>query len=484
MVGIVSFGGFIPRYRMDRMAIFKSMGWLNAANVAYARGEKAVANYDEDAITMAVAAGIDCLKGLERDKIDGLLFASTSLPYRERQNAAIIKEALCLKDSVRSGDVTGSLKSGTTALLEALDSVAAGSMKQALVCAGECRLGKMGSAQELTFGDGAGAILVDSEDVVAEFKGSYSVSTDFVDHFRGETERFDRVWEDRWIRDTGYSKLVPQAAMGLAKKYKLQPTDFAKVIVTAPTSGYLKAMAQMLQLKPEQVQSALLDEVGDTGAAQALLMLAAALQEAKPGDKILVISYGSGAEAIYFEVTDAITKLPAHYGIKGYLNYKAQLVPYEKYTTFRNIIPFEPGLRGEVVAPTSLSALGRHRKEILGLMGSKCKVCGTPQYPVQRVCVNPKCGAIDQMEPYIFSNKKAMLLAFTADNLAFSVDPPSLYGQIGFEGGGRFLFDITDCTMDDLSVGMKLEMSFRVKYIDLAKGLHGYFWKAVPVKEG
>jgi hydroxymethylglutaryl-CoA synthase len=484
MVGIVSFGGFIPRYRLDRMAIFKSMGWLNTANAAHARGEKAVANYDEDTITMAVEAGIDCLKGIDRSKIDGLFFASTSAPYRERQNAGIVKEALCLNDSVRASDVGGALKAGTTSLLTALDGVSAGSFKHALVCAADSRLGKMGSPQELTFGDGASALLVGSENVVAEYKGSYSLTTDMADHYRGETSRFDRMWEERWIRDAGYTPMLTQAAAGLAKKFNLELGDFAKIIYSAPTRRDQMIIGKTMKLSPEQVQNPFLEEVGDTGAAQALIMLSAALQDAKPGDKIMVLSHGSGADAMFFEVTEEITKLPARFGIKGSLGYKAPLEPYEKYITFRSIGPVDIGLRGEAIAPTALSALGRHKKEVLGLIGTKCTACGTPQYPIQRVCVNPKCGVVDQMEPYGFSDKMVSLLGFTGDNLAFSIDPPQLYGLVAFDGGGRFFFDITDCTIEDLSVGMKMEMSFRLKYIDHAKGLHGYFWKAVPAKEG
>ena len=159
MRGIVSYGGYIPFYRLDRKLIFRSVGWINSATAAQAKGEKAVANYDEDVLTMAVAAGRDCLQGMDSNSLDGIFMASTSFPYQERLNSGIAATALDLKPSVRSADFSSSLKAGTTALLSALDSVSSETSNNILVCSAECRLGKMGSVQEHVFGDGAAAIL-------------------------------------------------------------------------------------------------------------------------------------------------------------------------------------------------------------------------------------------------------------------------------------------------------------------------------------
>ncbi|HXZ34621.1 MAG TPA: short-chain dehydrogenase, partial [Thermodesulfobacteriota bacterium] len=133
MAGIVSFGAYVPRYRLKRMTIFGAMGWINPANILLAQGEKAVANQDEDSLTMAAEAGIDCLKGFDRSKVDALYFASTTMPYVERQNSGIISMALNLRDDVRSADFSGALKSGTSALLSALEGVGSKSFRQAVV---------------------------------------------------------------------------------------------------------------------------------------------------------------------------------------------------------------------------------------------------------------------------------------------------------------------------------------------------------------
>ena len=483
MAGIVSYGAYVPRYRLKRMTIFQAMGWINPANIMLAQGEKAVANCDEDSATMAAAAGIDCLSGLERSKVDGLFFASTTMPYLERQNAGIIAGALNLRDDVRSADFSGSLKAGTTALISAVEGVAAKNVKQVLVCAADCRLGKMGSPQEMVFGDAGAAFLVGDEGVIAEFRGSHSLTFDFVDHYRGSKSTFDRQWEDRWIRDLGFEEFIPQVVDGLLKKYRVKMDDFAKVVFQCSYDAARRSLSKVLKLDPARIQDPLQASIGETGTAHSLVMLVKALEEAKPGDKLLVVSFGSGCEALYFEVTENIGKMKGKIGVQGHLANRAEMNSYQKYAVFRGMIPVDIGLRGEADFLTRWSLVWRKRKAILGLIGSRCKKCGSPQYPPQRVCANPACGAVDEMEDYSFADKKGRVLSYTGDMLAASYDPPEMYGFVEFEGGGRFQCNFTDCTLDDLRVGAPVSLTFRKKYYDEKRDIHGYFWKAVPRKE-
>ncbi|HEY48795.1 MAG TPA: hydroxymethylglutaryl-CoA synthase family protein [Dehalococcoidia bacterium] len=477
MAGITSYGAYIPLQRISRKTISAATGWSTSA--ASAPGEKAVANYDEDSLTMAVAAATDCLNGLERDKVDGIYLATTTPPYRERQNAGIIATALDLQPAIRTCDFSDSIKAGTGALLSACDAIEAGTGENIMVCASDCRPGKAGSFQEVMFGEGAAALMIGNKDVIADLKGSYSLSYDFMDQWRADGDKYNRIWEDRWIRDEAYTKFIPEAIAGLLKKYSLETKDFAKIIFPCVYLREHGAIAKRLQLEPEQVQQEILTTIGDTGTAHSLMMLVAALEEAKPGDRILVASYGNGSDAMFFEVTDKIKKIKGRRGIKKHLESRKELTSYERYSSFRDVIPLEMGFRGEV-GPSMVSVMWRERKTILGLVGTKCKRCGTPQYPYQRVCVNPACGAIDEMEEYRFSDKKGRLFSYTSDSLAFSASPPEMYGIISFEEGGRFAFNLTDCDMESLSVDMPVEMSFRKKYADQVRGIHGYFWKAMP----
>jgi 3-hydroxy-3-methylglutaryl CoA synthase/uncharacterized OB-fold protein len=484
MVGIVSYGGYVPRYRLDRKKIFKAMGWMDPSTVANARGEKAVANFDEDCITMGVAAGLASLKGVDRSKVEGVYFASTTMPYKERLNAGIVTAALGLNEKIRSADFSGGLKAGTTALLSALEGVKAGSLKRTVVCASDCRLGRPASGEEMIFGDAAAAFLVGDEKVIAEFKGSYSVTYDFGDHYRGEFAKFDRKWEDRWIRDLGYDKFIPAVVKGLLGKYGLKITDFSKVVYDCHYSAARSKLNKVLGITSEMEVSNYQGEIGYSGTAQSLFMFAAALESAKPGEKILVVSFGSGCDALCFEVTEEIMmKTSSRNMIAGLLANKADLDPYEKYLVWRDILPADMGLRSEEDLWTRWTFLWRQHKEIMGLWGTKCLKCGTPQFPAQRVCVNPDCGAIDEMEAYLFSDKIGRIASFTGDMLAASYNPPAIYGAVLFNDGGKFYFDFTDCTLGDLSTGMPVRMSFRRKYSDKKRDISGYFWKAVPVKE-
>jgi len=479
MIGITSYGAYIPRYRIKRDIIYSAIGWMGGGKMP---GEKAIANYDEDNVTMAVAANMDCLNGIKRESIDGLYFATTAAPYMVRQNAGIIATALDIRPNIRTMDLTNSVKSGTSALLSAFDAVKAGSLETVMVCASDHRLCKAASIQEQIYGDGAATLLLGSDGVVASLEGSYSVSYDFMDRWRADKDEFERSWEERWIREEGYAKFIPEAIFGLLKKYNLNIKDFAKVIYSCPFVRDHTTIGKRLDADPNQIQDNMFTTVGDTGTAYPLMMLIAALEEAKPGDKIIVASYGNGSDALFFEVTERITQLEERRGISKHLATKKDLTSYEKYLVFSNLLTVEVGLRGEEIPPARSSFLWRDRRGILGLCGSRCRRCGTPQYPYQRICVNPNCKAIDEMEDYHFSDKKGYLRTYTADNLAFSLSPPEIYGMVDFEGGGRYYFGITDCDPDLLKVDMPLEMTFRKKWFEKSRGVYDYCWKAMPIR--
>jgi 3-hydroxy-3-methylglutaryl CoA synthase len=457
------------------------MGWLNPATLL--PGEKAVANYDEDSLTMAVAASMDCLKGVDRDKIDGVYFASISLPYKERQNAGIIATALNLGSAIRTADFTGSTRSGTTALLAACDSIEAGTSRNILVCAADCCAGKPGGAQEEANGDAGAAFLLGEEGVIANLQASHSLSYDFVDRWMADFDKFERVWEDRWIRDEAYNKFIPEAISTLAKKCNLSPKDIAKAGYPCLYVEDHANIGKRVGLEPAQVQEHLFNSVGNSGTAYPLILMVAALEDANPKDNVVIASFGSGSEALLFQTTEKIVDIKdKRKGVKNHLTSKQMLPSYEKYAIFRGLIDVEKGIRGGTVPWEQKSLSWRYRDSLLGLVGSRCKRCGTPQFPPQVVCVKPTCKAVHEMEPYRFSERKGQLFTYTGDSLAFSLNPPAVYGAVDFDGGGRYWFDLTDCQLDALKVGMPVEMSLRRKFIDQKMGTYFYFWKAVPIR--
>lgn len=476
-IGITSYGVHIPRYRLDRKIISAAMGWIGGGRLP---GEKAIANYDEDSLTMAVTAARKCTKGYDIAKLDGIFFATTTPPYREKEGSAIIGTALSMRSDIRTSDFADSLKAGTSAFLAASASVKSGDAQNILLCTADCRLGRPGGTLETLFGDGGAAVTIGSNGVIARLEGSYSLSQDFPDYRRGEDDKFVRAGEERFIREEGYPKFIIEAVAALLKKYNLEAKDVAKAAFPCLNIREYANIGKKIGLAPAQVQDPLVPTVGEAGVASAFILLVGMLDEAKPGDKLIVASYGNGAEALLFEVTEEIEKFKGKGALKSEVENKRVLTSYERYLAFRGVLPFETNYPQEP-AETKLHLTWRERKTILSLCGSICKKCGTPQFPPQRICVNPSCGAIDEMDEYPFADKNGKLFTYTADHASPCLDAPLIYGIIDFDGGGRFVFEFTDIDFESVKLGMPVEFALRRKYNDPARGIVGYFWKAIPI---
>ena len=340
MAGIVSYGAYIPMYRLSRSEIARA--WEGGAR----EGEKAVANWDEDSLTMGVEAAVDCLTGMAREHVDGLYFASTTPPYREKQSASIVASGIDLRRELYTADFTDSLRAGASAVRAALDSINSHSAGRMLVVASDSRQPAPSSEFESVFGDGAAALLLGDSDVIAGVEGSYSLTSDFIDVWRGENDTYSRTWEDRFVLTHGYQEITKQAVTGLLSKYDMKPADFSKIAVYGPDPRSYAALIKSLGFDPKaQTQDPLLNTVGNTGAASAMMILVAALEEARPGDRILWASYGDGVDAFILKVEDNIVKLGERRGIKHHLASKMMLPNYEKYLRFRNLLEWEPERR-------------------------------------------------------------------------------------------------------------------------------------------
>src|SRR5436189_4033207 len=254
MVGITSYGAYIPMLRLG-------LGGKPGGP------EKAVANWDEDAVTMAVAAAIDCLRGVDRTTVDGVFFASTSYPLKEKQAAGLVARALDLRRDVMTADVGDSLRAGTTALRTAFDAVKAGSAQRVLVVAGETRMAAPRSALEPSLGDGGAAFLVGAEDVALSLAASHTVADEIIDVWRAEGDPFVHAWEDRFVVDHGYRTSVREVVRGLLAKAGHGPKDFAKLVLYGPDARSHAALVRELGFEPALAQDALFGKVGNAGTA-------------------------------------------------------------------------------------------------------------------------------------------------------------------------------------------------------------------------
>jgi len=474
MVGITSYGAYIPMFRLPFAAI---AGGGRKAAASGSGGEKAVANFDEDCVTMAVAAAMNCLEGLDRAGVDGVLFASTSYAYKEKQAASIVAKALDLRRDVVTADFADSLRAGTTALRAAIDSVKAGSARTVLVVASDCRLAAPRSALERNIGDGAAAFLIGTTDAAASIEHHHFIADEIIDVWRTDAQPFVRSWEDRFVVEHGYAHSLTEAVKGLLQKSGLSPKDFTKAVLYSPDGRSYAGVARAAGFDAKtQVQDPLFGKVGNTGAAFAPMLLVAALEEAKPGSKLLLASYGDGAEAFVVAVTEPIGKLRGKRGMSWHLQRRAELGDYDKYLSFRNLQPTEFDRRaGQGVSAT---VHFRDRSEDISFHGHKCRKCGTEQFPFQRVCF--KCFARDDFDEIRLSDRHGKLMSFTFDFFAGSPDPPLIVTTTEVDGGARVYLQMTDASPKEVKLELPVEFTFRK--IHEYGGTPNYFWKCTPVR--
>ncbi len=472
--GILSFGAYIPRYRLPRPTIANAVSWAIPGAKNLAKGERAVANWDEDSITMAVAAARECLASVDTP-VDHIQLASTTLPFLDRSNAGIVADALNLAPSVASEDLAGSRRAATSALLRA--SRAPTPAHSSILIASECRDTKPGSAQEMLYGDAAAALLLGSGEPIALIRGAASVHSDLVDLYRTAEGEFDYALEDRWIREEGWLKLVPAAIEQAMRDAGVALGEVHRLVVPA-TESINKALARRLGVDAGLFVDPLKATVGDAGAAHAVLMLTQALAGAVPGEKIAIVGFGQGADCIVLETTAALTRCQDGRGPARWLPERRELSHYTQFLSMRGQLNIDFGLRAERDNRTALSAYYRKRHDITGMVGGRCATCNTLQYPASQVCV--KCGARDTQSNEILSGLLGRVKSYTEDWLAYTPLPPYIYGNVEFRDGANVMMEFTDFDPGQVEVDSVVRLVFRIKDFDKRRGFRRYFWKPAP----
>jgi 3-hydroxy-3-methylglutaryl CoA synthase len=479
-IGILSFGAYVPRKRLQRAAIHAANSWFAPGLRGIAKGERAIGDWDEDSVTMAVEAGRDALTGIDRTSVGSLSVASTTLPFADRLNAGIVKEALNLPDAVAAFDVTGSQKAGISALRAALEA-ASGRKAPHLCLASEMRITCPTSELEMSSGDAAAGVLVGTGDVVARFIGAHSLTLDFLDHYRSAKQEYDYVFESRWIREEGHVGIGGRTLKEGLAEIGVDPATIDRFIVPISTKGVAASLAKAAGIKSEAVADTLDAGLGNSGAAHAVVMLVAALEQAAPGEKILVLGFGQGVDIIVFEATEALARLPARRGVAGSLARKYVDQNYTRWLAHRGRLDLDKGIRAELDQKQPSTTLWRHRKGTLGLIGGRCTKTGTVQFPKSDISVNPNDRSQGTQEDYPLAEVPARLMTFTADSLQYSPSPPVYYGMVDFEGGGRLIAEFAD-VFEEPEVGADMQMVFRIKAVDEVRSFTKYFWKAAPVR--
>jgi len=481
--GILAFGAYVPRKRLQRSAVHAANAWFAPGLKGLAKGERAIGDWDEDSLTMAVEAARDTLAAFDRGQIDTVLLASTTFPFADRQNCGVVKEALNLPDRVATLDVGGSLRAATGALIQALRVTAGTNAAPQLCLASDLRKARPASEPELLYGDAAAGLLVGAGATIANYLGSYSISADFVDHYRATGSDFEYAWEARWVRDEGYNKLLVGALKDALQALGVAADAVNHLIIPINVRGIATSVARQAGFNPAVVVDTLADRLGDSGAAHPFVLLVSALEKAKPGEKIILVGFGQGVDVILFEATESLGQLAPRKGVTGSLALGKKDDNYMRWLFHRGVIDLEKGMRAEADYKQLAAPLWRQHKAVFGLVGGRCTRTGTVQFPKSDISVDTNDPARSTQEDYPLADRRARIVSYTADVLTYSPSPPFYYGLIDFHGGGRLKVEFADVEPGDLRVGREIEMVFRIKAVDERRGFKKYFWKAKPVAE-
>lgn len=436
--GVLGWGTYLPYRRLDRAGI------APVAGIGGGRGTRTVASYDEDTTTMGVEAARRALSGAPT-RPRSLWFATTVPTYLDRTNATAAHAALRLDRDVPAYDALGGVRSGLGALAAGL-----GAREPALVVTSDLRYGLPGGGEEAAGGDGAAAVLVgssDDGDVLAELIGRASLTEEFVDRWRVPGEPTSRLWEERF-GETRYGPLAAEAIKAVLGTAGLDAGDVTTLVVAGLHDRACAAAGAKSGIT--NLADRLGSTVGNVGAAQPLLLLAAALESAAPGDVVVLLALADGAEAFAFRATPALAGYRAAAPVAAQVAGGAP-ISYGRYLAWRGLLPVEPPRRPEPARPSS-SAAARNADWKFGLVGANG----------------------------VLAEQRGTVTTYTIDRLAYSPSPPVVFAVVDYDDGTRVPVELTDVDADEVHIGMRVEMTFRRLFV--ADGIANYFWKARPVR--
>ncbi|MBI5226829.1 hydroxymethylglutaryl-CoA synthase [Candidatus Micrarchaeota archaeon] len=304
--GIIGYGVSIPHYRIKTTEIARVWG-KDGEHIAAGLGvkEKAVGSFDEDSATIAVEASRRAVKmaGIDAQKIGAIYIGSESKPYAVKPTAATVADALMAGPDLMAADYEFACKAGTAGIQTCMGLVKSNMIDVGLAVGADTAQGLPGDALEFSAASGGAAFLIGREKCIADINHTYSFTTDTPDFWRRQHEEFP-MHAGRFTGDPAYFKHVVSAAKKMLEIAKTKPSDYAHVVFHQPNGKFPVRVGQMLGFSKEQVQTGLITPViGNTYSGASMIGLAAVLDIAKSGDRILCVSYGSGAGSDAFDLT-------------------------------------------------------------------------------------------------------------------------------------------------------------------------------------
>ena len=473
-IGITSYGAYLPRYLLPRKLV--SDAW----DFPQVPGTKAFASADEDSLTMAVEAGLDCLAGIDPKSIDGLFFASTTQVYTEKESAAFIAVILDLRDDIITIDFTDSLRAGTTAVCRAVDSIKANKdIKRILVISSDTRKPEPSTFWEFGFADGASALLIsDEETVPLSIEDYYSISANVTGPWkRMDKDKFIRTFEVK-MDAKFYTESLVNVMSELMKRNNLTPEDIGGAAYSYSDPRAFGKIAKILKFPQGAAQNGMFLQVGDLGTAMPFMLLIAALRRPKPDAKIILAGYGDGADAILLQVQDKKALRDLGKTRMGVLKHQKSMITiknYNKWIDDKKLLE-----KDRYIRKSSAVTLWRETPSVYQMKGIKCKNCGAVQYPMMfHSCY--ECRADNQFE-IVKLALKGTIYTYTLDHLVGGnyYDTPVPRCVIDLDGGGRVLVNMSEIEKpeENVEIGMRVELTFRKQHE--GGEFHNYYWKCRP----
>ncbi|MDE4908726.1 hydroxymethylglutaryl-CoA synthase [Methanogenium marinum] len=306
MVGIITYGAYIPRYRIKTEEIARVWG-ANGAEIAAGLGvkEKSVPDLDEDTITMSVEAARYALarRDISRDAIGAIYVGSESHPYAVKPSSATVGEAIGATPVMTAADFEFACKAGTAGIQTCMGMVMSGMIKYGCAIGADTAQGAPGDALEYTASAGGAAIFIGEDDPIAEINHTCSFTTDTPDFWRREGQIYPSHG-GRFSGDPAYFKHVQGAAHLMLDQMGTVPSDYDYAIFHQPNAKFPRRVSKMLGFTAEQIGPGLpVPRLGNTYSGAVPVGISATLDVAKPGDRIFVTSYGSGAGSDAFDIT-------------------------------------------------------------------------------------------------------------------------------------------------------------------------------------
>lgn len=463
--GIITFGTHIPYWRLTGETVCDALGTGSKKNA------RSVASYDEDTTTMALEAARAALAGNDRSQIASLTLATGAPTYGAKTNATAVHAALGLPATVSTMDVGGAERSGLAALINAMNLPG-----ENLVVLSDVGVGPAGSPDELGLGDGAAAFVVGAADggsPAVELLARASMTEEFLDRWKAPGDDFASTWEERFGQEI-YQRLGTESVSAALSQAGIEAEQVNVHVCTGLSARAALSVAKGVgaaSVVPEDLTAS----IGRLGVAHAGVALIDAIETAQTGDIIALTLLADGAETLVFKVGDTV-------GAGQAVSVRAQVAGGNdglRYTDFLNWKGLLEKLGPRRPAPSRATAPPSHRELgwKFGFRADVCTSCGTKNLPPQRVCL--RCGAVDAMEQVAMADVAGTIATFTIDHLAFSPAPPVIGVVIDFDGGGRFQCQLTDVDPNEVAIGQRVIMTFRV--MSEAAGISNYFWKARPL---